>query len=275
MWAIDITYVPLKSGYGYLEAVLEWASRSVLAWELSNALETGFCVRALHRAVEVAGIMNSDNGRQFNSAEWIGAVEGLGMRVSHDGRGAGRAVVAQRQITRTSTCTPMRRCPRRAPASRVTSPSTTSGGAINHWTTAGLRRSKNKTPTNRAAGGRAGPQPVRFRGSNVPRKANSISIILVGRTGSTSSVAGHAVTPQSIILSVTFLNGCQKLSARGSECRSLVTICGQAPRKAGPNEPTPTGCRETPGGKPKRRFYVTGISLVVLAAEMTAVVLGE
>jgi putative transposase len=86
-----ITYVPLKTGYGYLAAVLEWASRYVLAWELSNTLETGFCVRALHRAVEVAGtvagIMNSDQGCQFTSGEWIGAVEGHGMRVSHDGRG--------------------------------------------------------------------------------------------------------------------------------------------------------------------------------------------
>jgi putative transposase len=91
VWAIDITYVPLRSGFGYLAAVLEWASRYVLAWELSNTLETSFCLRALHRAVEVAGtvadIFNSDQGSQFTGGEWIGAVEGYGMRVSHDGRG--------------------------------------------------------------------------------------------------------------------------------------------------------------------------------------------
>lgn len=91
VWAIDITYLPLRSRFGYLAAVLEWASRYVLAWELSNTLETSSCLRALHRAVEVAGtvakIFNSDPGSQFTGAEWIDAVEGYGMRVSHDGRG--------------------------------------------------------------------------------------------------------------------------------------------------------------------------------------------
>jgi putative transposase len=91
VWAVDITYVPLRGGWAYLVAILEWFSRYVLGWEVTPSLDTGPCVRALEGAVAVAGtvakIMNSDQGSQFTSAEWIGAVEGLGMKVSHDGRG--------------------------------------------------------------------------------------------------------------------------------------------------------------------------------------------
>ena len=91
VWAIDITYVRLRGGFAYLVALLDWFSRYVLAWELSPSLETLPCVRVLTAAQEQAGvaaeITNSDQGSQFTSAEWIGAVEAAGMRVSHDGRG--------------------------------------------------------------------------------------------------------------------------------------------------------------------------------------------
>jgi len=91
VWAIDITYVRLRGGFAYLVALLDWFSRYVLAWELSPSLETVPCVRVLEAAQAEAGcvadITNSDQGSQFTSAEWIGAVQAAGMRVSHDGRG--------------------------------------------------------------------------------------------------------------------------------------------------------------------------------------------
>jgi putative transposase len=91
VWAIDITYVRLRGGFAYLGALLEWFSRYVLAWELSPSLETLPCLRVLAAGLEAAGcpaqIVNSDQGSQFTSAEWIGAVQAAGMAVSHDGRG--------------------------------------------------------------------------------------------------------------------------------------------------------------------------------------------
>lgn len=91
VWAIDITYVRLRGGFAYLAALLEWFSRYVLAWELSPSLETLPCLRVLEAGLEAAGcpaeIVNSDQGCQFTSAEWIRAVESAGMAVSHDGRG--------------------------------------------------------------------------------------------------------------------------------------------------------------------------------------------
>jgi putative transposase len=91
VWAMDITYVRLRGGFAYLVALLDWFSRYVLAWELSPSLETLPCVRVLAAARECAGvageIVNSDQGCQFTSGEWIAAVEAAGSRVSHDGRG--------------------------------------------------------------------------------------------------------------------------------------------------------------------------------------------
>ena len=91
VWAIDITYVRLRGGFAYLVALLEWFSRYVLAWELSPSLETLPCLRVLAAGMKVAGcaaeIVNSDQGSQFTSAEWIDAVQSAGMAVSHDGRG--------------------------------------------------------------------------------------------------------------------------------------------------------------------------------------------
>lgn len=91
VWAIDITYVRLRGGFAYLVALLDWFSRYVLAWELSPSLETLPCVRVLAAAREVAGvageIVNSDQGCQFTSGEWIRAVQQGGSQVSHDGRG--------------------------------------------------------------------------------------------------------------------------------------------------------------------------------------------
>jgi len=91
VWCADITYIPMERGFGYLVAIMDWHTRAVLAWRLSNTLDTRFCLAALAEAVVVAGgvpgIFNTDQGCQFTSREWIGAVEALGVRVSMDGKG--------------------------------------------------------------------------------------------------------------------------------------------------------------------------------------------
>jgi putative transposase len=89
VWGTDITYIPMRAGYLYLVAVMDWFSRYVLSWELSDSLETAFCVAALRRALGVAvpTIFNSDQGAQFTSEDFTGPLLGLGVKVSMDGRG--------------------------------------------------------------------------------------------------------------------------------------------------------------------------------------------
>jgi putative transposase len=89
VWCADITYIPMRRGYLYLVAVMDWFSRYVLAWELSNSLEAAFCLSALERALTTAtpGIFNTDQGAQFTSEEFIGRLEKAGVQVSMDGRG--------------------------------------------------------------------------------------------------------------------------------------------------------------------------------------------
>jgi putative transposase len=89
VWCADITYVPLVGGYMFLVAIMDWFSRYVLAWELSNTLESEFCVEALNRALAehgAPGISNTDQGAQFTSAEYIGVLKNAGVRISMDGR---------------------------------------------------------------------------------------------------------------------------------------------------------------------------------------------
>lgn len=91
VWCSDITYIPLQSGFMYLVAVMDWWSRYVLAWEVSNTMDSEFCVRAWERALGagrgVPDISNTDQGAQFTSEEYIEAVESTGAAVSMDGRG--------------------------------------------------------------------------------------------------------------------------------------------------------------------------------------------
>ncbi len=91
VWCADITYLPMRHGFMYLMAVMDWWSRFVLAWELSNTLEAAFCVQAwqlaLARGRQAPLISNTDQGAQFTSADYVGAVEAAGVRVSMDGRG--------------------------------------------------------------------------------------------------------------------------------------------------------------------------------------------
>lgn len=90
VWAMDITYVPIAGGFIYLCAVLDWYSRAVLAWELSNTLDAGFCVRAVQRALAQYGtpeIFNTDQGCQFTSAEFTQVLLARGIKLSMDGKG--------------------------------------------------------------------------------------------------------------------------------------------------------------------------------------------
>ena len=90
VWAMDITYVPVQGGYVYLCAIIDWHSRYVLAWELSNTLDAGFCVRAVQRALAAHGtpeIFNTDQGCQFTSAEFTGLLLARGVKLSMDGKG--------------------------------------------------------------------------------------------------------------------------------------------------------------------------------------------
>ncbi len=89
VWATDITYVPMPTGFMYLVAILDWYSRYVLAWELSNTLDTGFCLEALERALSGRrpDIFNSDQGVQFTSAAFTQRLDEARVRISMDGRG--------------------------------------------------------------------------------------------------------------------------------------------------------------------------------------------
>jgi putative transposase len=90
VWAADITYIPIGKGFLYLVAVMDWASRAVLAWRLSNSMETGFCLAALEDALArhgKPGIFNTDQGAQFTSEAFTAALIAHGIRISMDGRG--------------------------------------------------------------------------------------------------------------------------------------------------------------------------------------------
>jgi putative transposase len=90
VWAADITYIPMARGFLYLVAIIDWASRAVLAWRLSNTIDSGFCVAALEEALKRHGrpkIFNTDQGSQFTSAVFTGKLEAAGVAISMDGRG--------------------------------------------------------------------------------------------------------------------------------------------------------------------------------------------
>jgi putative transposase len=89
VWSTDITYVPMRSGFLFLVAVIDWYSRYVLSWGLSNSLEKSFCVEALEAALERGQpeIFNTDQGSQFTSPDFTGRLNRAGILVSMDGRG--------------------------------------------------------------------------------------------------------------------------------------------------------------------------------------------
>jgi putative transposase len=90
VWATDITYIPMKAGFVYLVAIMDWYSRRVLSWRLSNTLDSTFCVEALEEAIERFGqpeIFNTDQGAQFTAEAFTGPLRDRGIAISMDGKG--------------------------------------------------------------------------------------------------------------------------------------------------------------------------------------------
>jgi putative transposase len=89
VWSTDITYIRLQQGFVYLVAILDWYSRYVLAWELSNTLDASFCVETLKRALRrgCPEIFNTDQGTQFTCEDFLHVLENAGVQISMDGRG--------------------------------------------------------------------------------------------------------------------------------------------------------------------------------------------
>jgi len=93
VWATDITYIPMRRGFVYLVAVMDWATRRVLSWRVSNTLTTDFCLDAVREAIARYGcpeIFNTDQGSQFTSGEFTGLLKEHGIRISMDGKGCWR-----------------------------------------------------------------------------------------------------------------------------------------------------------------------------------------
>ena len=93
VWATDITYLPMRRGFVYLVAVLDWYSRRVLSWRVSNTLTTDFCLEAVQEAIARHGrpeIFNTDQGSQFTSSEFTGLLKEQGIQISMDGKGCWR-----------------------------------------------------------------------------------------------------------------------------------------------------------------------------------------
>ncbi|QPZ92087.1 IS3 family transposase [Thioclava electrotropha] len=90
VWCSDITYLPMRRGFLYLVAIMNWHTRKVLAWRISNTLEADFCVEALNEAIHKFGppeIMNTDQGSQFTSFAWTDRLRRSGVKISMDGKG--------------------------------------------------------------------------------------------------------------------------------------------------------------------------------------------
>jgi len=90
VWCVDITYIPMQRGFLYLVAIMDWYSRKVLSWRLSNSMDAHFCVEALKEAITKYGkpdIMYSDQGSQFTGFEWTQALKDADIKISMDGKG--------------------------------------------------------------------------------------------------------------------------------------------------------------------------------------------
>jgi putative transposase len=104
VWAMDITYVPMARGFVYLAAVMDWASRRVLAWRVSISMSTDLCIDALQEALARYGtpeIFNTDQGSQFTSAEFTQVLNNRGIRISMDGKGCWRDNVFVERLWKT------------------------------------------------------------------------------------------------------------------------------------------------------------------------------
>ena len=103
VWATDITYIPMAHGFAYLVAIIDWFSRRVLSWRLSNTLDTAFCVEALDEALRRFGtpeIFNTDQGAQFTSDDFLDVLKAKGIQISMDGKGRWRDNVLVERLWR-------------------------------------------------------------------------------------------------------------------------------------------------------------------------------
>ena len=147
-WASDICYIPMAKGFMYLVAIMDWYSRRVLSWRVSNTLDTDFCIEALEDALqrfEAPEIFNTVQGSQFTSEAFTDVLKNHPIATSMDGKGRwvdnGRAecsssVCGAASSTRTCTCVPTKRQPSFGPVWPATSTSTTPGAVTAHWTDA-------------------------------------------------------------------------------------------------------------------------------------------
>ena len=125
VWCSDVTYIPMAKGFLYLVVIMDWVSRAVLAWRLSNTLAADFCVDALEQALARYGrpeIFNTDQGSQFTSEEFTDTLKRHEVTISMDGKGRCMDNIFVERLWRSlkyekSTLTPMRRSPRPRPAS--------------------------------------------------------------------------------------------------------------------------------------------------------------
>ena len=93
VWASDVTYIPMEKGFVYLTVIMDWYSRKILSWRLSNSLDASFCVDALEEAIHCFGvpeIVNTDQGSQYTSEDFTKALKFNNIQISMDGKGAWR-----------------------------------------------------------------------------------------------------------------------------------------------------------------------------------------
>jgi len=149
VWAADISYIPMRRGFLYLFAVLDWATRRVLAWRLSNTLTTDFCIETVQDAIAEHGrpeVFNTDQGSQFTDADFVELIRKKhGIALSMDGKGCWRDNVfmsasGARSNTRKSICMRTRALRKRAQQSASTSRSTTARDRTRRLT--GVRRTR-------------------------------------------------------------------------------------------------------------------------------------
>jgi putative transposase len=115
VWSTDITYVPLAAGFMYLAAIIDWFSRYVIAWRLSNTLDGSFCLEMLDEALSRGRpeVFNTDQGVQFTAAAWTGRLERAGVAVSMDGQGRCLDNVFVERLWRTVKTDPTKTASRR------------------------------------------------------------------------------------------------------------------------------------------------------------------
>ena len=148
VWAADITYLPMARGFLYLVAIMDWHSRYVVAWGLSNTLETGFCAAALTEALGQGrpDVFNTDQGSQFTSREFTQILQDHSVKISMDGRGRYQDNILVERLWRTVKYEEVylkayANGLRPAEGCESTSGSTTTGGRIRPWATVRRRRS--------------------------------------------------------------------------------------------------------------------------------------